>query len=571
MHRLIAQVVFFVLLACCFITPAAAKSQADTVSLKLEDSRVQVDGVVHELEVAPYAIEGVTMVPLRFLVEVFGAKVSWEPETKEIIVKHNDQVICLQPDTVEATVNGNACNIVGKPTIEKGVAFVPLRFLVENLNYQVSFSSQTKEIHIKQLPPPNQPPVAEFSLKHDTVAQGETVVYEEKSYDPDGDQIVETKWTGNERAYFAPGEYTVSLEVKDIQGAWSEPCTRNITVTEEIKMDRLTYNLHNPVPGEPLGNLEDMAVLDMQLIDPAVTMNKEIIMVSNSPETIPGDGILYSDVLSGQNRLYYHHLNGTEETKKIYLMAINQGSEPVQVILKKWGVAGPADPMAVGRAAAYRYFDFDISNVLQLKVQPGEKIILNEDISNIVKPDNTIHGLFDIKASDELLFSVVAVGDQNPVTDYDTLAILPRDGKHIRGTFPMANRTMSVQVGGEEPERLIIADGEDDAFLYGEDKNTSKMGHHNLRSHNSGNYGVIYSIKIKAQNRVGVLFSPRGGVFAGAGEWSEEAFYLPNKGILKPQTEYAMIGVVEPGKEKVLKFIPPAGSYLPINLIFVPF
>jgi hypothetical protein len=32
-----------------------------------------------------------------------------------------------------------------------------------------------------------------------------------------------------------------------------------------------------------------------------------------------------------------------------------------------------------------------------------------------------------------------------------------------------------------------------------------------------------------------------------------------------------MIGVIEPGEREVLTFIPPAASFLPVNLIFIPF
>lgn len=562
----ILPVLFFLVTA----APAVAGPRADTVSLKLGDAQAQVDGVPYELGVPPRVIEGATVLPLRFIAEIFGAQVTWDAETKEITVKQDDKLIRLQPGSGEAVVNGEAQAVAGKPVIENGTALVPLRFLVESLNYEVTYMPQTKEIHIKQLPPPNKPPVASFTFKNNTVAQGETVIYEDKSHDPDGDQIAERKWTGRERAFFAPGEYKVTLTVKDSRGAWSEPCTKIIKVTEKVLMDRLAYNLHYPVPGEPLGNI-NISVLDLAQIDPAVSMSREKVLVSDSPEIVRQDGVLYSDTLSGENRLYFHHINGSGETKKIYLLAVNQGLEPVHLTVKKWGVAGPADPMSVGRSAAYRYLDFDPRNARFLELQPGEKIILNEKMNNVMKPGQALHGLFDIDAGGDLLFAVVAVGKQDPLTAYEQLPILPRDDNHIRGTFPLADRSMSVQLDSREPARLVVADGKDDEFLYGKDANTSNMGHYSLRSHNSGNYGVVYRVRIGTRHRVGVIFSPRGGVFAGAGEWDGEAFYLPNRGVLKPQTEFAMIGVVEPGREKVLEFIPPAGSYLPVNLIFIPF
>lgn len=541
--------------------PSAAGSAADSVIVKVGSEYALVDGAVYNMQAVPRISGGTTLVPLRSLAEVFGAGVSWDAGAGEITLRQGDRVTRLQPGSSEAVVDDAVQAAAAAPVVENGVTLVPLRFLAENLNYEVNFLPATREIHIRKLPPPNRPPVAEFAVEKDTVAQGETVIYEDKSRDPDGDEIVERKWTGKERAYFKPGEYKVTLQVKDSRGAWSEPYTRVIKVTGEVKMDELTYNLHNPVPGEPL-DISNIPVLDLKRVDPAVTMNREKVMISNSPEVVREDGILYSDALSGENRLFYHHINGSKETKRIYLLAVNQGPEPVRLTVKKWGAAGPADPLSVGRAAAYRYLGFDPRDARFLELRPGEKVVLNEGTSAVVKPGQATHGIFDVNARGELLFAVVAVGSRDRLAEYEKLPVLSRDGRHIRGTFLRANRNMSVRLYGREPARLVVADGEDDSFMRGKDGR--------LVSRNKGNYGLSYRISIRSKNRVGVLFSPRGGVFAGAGAWDGEAFYLPNRGILQPKTG-AVIGVVEAGKEKVLEFIPPAGSYLPVNLVFIPF
>jgi PKD repeat protein len=565
MHRLIAGLFLLVsLIAAPFA--AAADTRAGNVTLQLGSKQAFVDGASHELNVAPRASDGVTVVPLRFIVEVFGAEAVWDAKTGEISIQHEEMEICLNPGENKALVNGKELSINGGVVVENGSTLVPLRFLAENLNYKVSFVPTSKEIHISQLPPPNRPPVADFKVQRDTVDQGETVVYEDTSYDPDGDAIVERKWEGNEKAFFKPGEYRVTLMVKDSRGAWSEPCTRVIRVTERVKMDKFTYTLHNPVLGENL-DISWLKVLDLKLVDPAVSMNRDNIIISDSPETITEDGILYSDMLDGKNRLYYHHYNGSNETKRIYLLAINQGQKPVQLTVKKWGAAGPADPMTVGRVAAYRYLDFDYSKAKKFEVNPGEKVILNEGINNVFNPGQAVHGIFDIEAEDDLLFSIVAVGKQDPVDGYEALSVLPRDGKHIRGTFKMANRFVSVNIQGDEPVRVVLADGKEDLFLYGKDKTTGRYG---LVTNDMGNYGVIYQVSITSRQKVAVLLNPRGGVLAGAGKWDGEAFYIPNRGILKPQVESALIGVAQPGKQHVFTFIPPAGSFLPVNLIFMP-
>jgi len=555
---------FLFVILLLFIPSMSYASETDSVLLKIGSQWARVNGQQHELQVAPRVIEDKTFIPLRFIVEVFDAEVTWQDESKEITVRGEDKVIIMGLGKTTATVNGMMLDIGGAPVIQDGKTLVPLRFLAENMRYKVNFIPHAKEINIEKLPPPlppNKMPVADFTVSKDIVAQGETVTYEDKSHDPDGHELVDRKWTGNKRAFFTPGEHEVTLTVKDSQGAWSETCTKVIKVTGEVKMDKFEYNLHHPVPGEPL-DISHISVLDLKEIDPAVTMNREQVMVSNSPEIIREDGILYNDVLEGEHRLYYHHINGAKETKKVYLLAVNQGDKPVRLTVQKHGIAGPADPMAVGRAAAYRFMKYVPGESRFLELQPGEKVILNKGLSDTVTPGNTVHGIFNINARDELQFIVLTVKDQNALDNYASLSTLPRDDNHIRGTFSRGNRFLSVNLRENEPARLVVADGEDDSFLRGKDDR--------LVSKNKGNYGLIYRIKISSKHRVGVLFSPRGGVFAGAGEWDQQAFYLPNSGILKPK-EGAMIGVVGAGKEKVLEFIPPAGSYLPVNLVFIPF
>ncbi len=560
MQRCLKYVLLMALLV-NFVPLAYAGSDTSTVIMQIGSSQAVVDGIASELQVSPQIKDDTALVPLRSLVEIFGTQVEWNTVDKEITLCQGETIIRLLTERSEAVIEEIVYPLSGTLVVEDGITLVPLRFLVENLNYQVNFIPTTKEIYIKLSPPPNLPPEAQFEILNDTVAQGETVIYTENSSDPDDDELVERKWIGKQRAFFAPGEYEVSLQVKDSNGSWSDPFTRVIRVTDEVKMDELTYNLNYPVSGQPL-DMTDIPVLELKKLDPVVILNQEKVMISNSPETVPRAGVLYRDVLCGENRLYYHHLNGTNKAIKIYLLAVNQGSQPVTLEVKRWGVAGPADPLAVGRMAAYRFLDSKPSDMQYLAVQPGETLVINKGALNDVNPGQTIHGIFGINASDDLQFNVVAVSSPWQLDNLEKLPLLTHDGKHIRGTFLRANRNVALRLNTKEPTRLVVADGEDDLFLYGKD------GEQLTR--NKGNYGLSYSIAIRTKYPVGVLFSARGGVFAGAGNWDGKAFNLPNQGSLQSKAG-CMIGVVEPGEEKVLEFIPPAGSYLPVNLIFIPF
>lgn len=47
------------------------------------------------------------------------------------------------------------------------------------------------------------------------------------------------------------------------------------------------------------------------------------LVLSDSPETVPADGIMYQDVVNGDTRLFFHHVNGTNEPKKIVVLLEN--------------------------------------------------------------------------------------------------------------------------------------------------------------------------------------------------------------------------------------------------------
>lgn len=73
-------------------------------------------------------------------------------------------------------------------------------------------------------------PVALFDVTT-PVYVGQKVIYTDKSYDPDGDNIVVREWSANKQdSYNKVGTYKVSLRVKDKHGDWSEVYSKNIEV-----------------------------------------------------------------------------------------------------------------------------------------------------------------------------------------------------------------------------------------------------------------------------------------------------------------------------------------------------
>lgn len=100
---------------------------------------------------APFSAgEGTTMVPLRVISEAFGAKVDWEAATKTITINNDNSEIKMYVDNTEAVVNNISEQLPASPVIVNGTTMVPLRFISEKFGAEVSFDAQTKSVVVKK-------------------------------------------------------------------------------------------------------------------------------------------------------------------------------------------------------------------------------------------------------------------------------------------------------------------------------------------------------------------------------------------------------------------------------------
>jgi hypothetical protein len=140
-----------------FVTPdsmlPAQPQQSVSVDLQLGSKSAYIDGQLKLLDVAPYTIDGRTMVPIRFLSEALGAKVDWIQGPREVDVTLNGIKISLwMGHTDKGVVNVNGMLRQPKldiaPQMIDGRAMVPLRFISENLGLPVHYEPSTQHITI---------------------------------------------------------------------------------------------------------------------------------------------------------------------------------------------------------------------------------------------------------------------------------------------------------------------------------------------------------------------------------------------------------------------------------------
>ncbi|MDD5690003.1 MAG: stalk domain-containing protein, partial [Caldisericia bacterium] len=121
-----------------------------TIELKIGSSSALVSGKKITVDPPPYIKGGVTLVPLRFISEAFGAEVQWEPNIGKgtVIIKFESKVIQIEIGNINALVNGTTHKLLVPPEIKNGRTFVPLRFISEAFGAEVQWIASEQKIII---------------------------------------------------------------------------------------------------------------------------------------------------------------------------------------------------------------------------------------------------------------------------------------------------------------------------------------------------------------------------------------------------------------------------------------
>lgn len=88
------------------------------------------------------------MVPLRGVFEAIGAYVDWNPETRRVICRKENEEVELRVGERIAKKNGTEIEIDVAPRIVNGSTLVPLRFIAESLGAKVSYDRGNNIVEI---------------------------------------------------------------------------------------------------------------------------------------------------------------------------------------------------------------------------------------------------------------------------------------------------------------------------------------------------------------------------------------------------------------------------------------
>jgi hypothetical protein len=118
------------------------------LTMTLNKKELTFDGRKMTLDQPPIAVQGTTLVPLRFIAESLGGEVNWSRAEQKITLIKGAKLIEMWIGEKNINVNGKLVPALQAPTVKNGRTLVPLRFVSEHFGWKVDWDGKTKTIRL---------------------------------------------------------------------------------------------------------------------------------------------------------------------------------------------------------------------------------------------------------------------------------------------------------------------------------------------------------------------------------------------------------------------------------------
>lgn len=121
-----------------------------TISLTIHSTTITIDGEARFIDGggAPFIDNESTLVPLRAIFEALSAAVEWDPLTRTITGRRGSTEIQLTIGSLTAYRNGSALQLETEPRLINDITMVPLRFIAESFGASVEWIPETQSVLI---------------------------------------------------------------------------------------------------------------------------------------------------------------------------------------------------------------------------------------------------------------------------------------------------------------------------------------------------------------------------------------------------------------------------------------
>ena len=101
-----------------------------------------LNGEMLEVATEPRVGNGTMYVPLRDVAAALGGNVDWEPSNGIAILYINDKIVTLKSNDTTVEVDGEKTELQAHPWIDNGEMMVPVRFFETPLGYGLDADAQ---------------------------------------------------------------------------------------------------------------------------------------------------------------------------------------------------------------------------------------------------------------------------------------------------------------------------------------------------------------------------------------------------------------------------------------------
>ncbi|MET3941604.1 PKD repeat protein [Paenibacillus sp. PvP094] len=291
-------------------TGTAAGTPGGDLTLYMNSNKMEQDGKSY-LAGQPMTVKnGVSYVAIRALVDRVGYGVKYDNKTKETIIISGDNELRFKTNSKVYTVNGESRTMKGPAYQQKNTFMVPLTSITQalNISYKVNQSAKTVVLNL------HKKPVASFVISQKEIFAGDTVDYVTSYSSPNGLEITSERWTGRQDSFDQAGTYTISYQVQDSNGQWSDPYSVTIQVLQPnlppvamFTTDKDQYKM-----GEKITYM-DQSTDDEGKIEKTVWDNNPLAFFEPGPKTVTltvtdnhGATDTYSKVINITNETLYN-------------------------------------------------------------------------------------------------------------------------------------------------------------------------------------------------------------------------------------------------------------------------
>lgn len=127
------------------------QEQREEVTLLVDAISIRVDGGTGlDLSVPPEVRNGRTMVPIRAVAEALGADVEWVQDTQQIVMTRAGVTVTMTLDSTTATIDDQTVEMDVAPYATDGRTLIPTRYVAEFFGQKVEWDGKRQEVLIQE-------------------------------------------------------------------------------------------------------------------------------------------------------------------------------------------------------------------------------------------------------------------------------------------------------------------------------------------------------------------------------------------------------------------------------------